>query len=53
MFSLAAVVNLTIRATRLISGGIILVSTGRNIVSVGLIHPVTIHKVSFSTQSSW
>ena len=52
MFSFLAGVNFSIRATRLISGGIILASTGRNIVSVGLIPPVTIHNVSFSTHSS-
>ena len=52
MFSFVAVVNVAICATRLITGGVILASTGRNIVSVGLIHPVTICNVSFSTQSS-
>ena len=36
MFSFAAVVNLAIHATRLISGGVIPASTGRNIISVGL-----------------
>ena len=52
MFLLAAVVNLAINAICLISGGVIPASKGRNIVSVGLIHPVTIRNVSFSTQSS-
>ena len=52
MFSLAAVVNLAIHATCLISGGVIPASTGRNIASVGVIHPVAIHNVSFSTQFS-
>ena len=47
MFSLVAVVNLAICATRLISGGVIPASTGRNIVSVYLIHPVIICNKSF------
>ena len=45
MFSLVADINLAICVTSLISGGVIQASTGRNIVLVGLIHPVTICSV--------
>ena len=49
MLSFAAIVNLAICATRPITGSVIPASMGRSTVSVGLIHPVTIFKVSFST----
>ena len=35
------------------SGGVIPASTGRNVVSVGLMHPVIIRIVSFSAMSSF
>ena len=39
--------------TCLMSGGVIPASTGRNVVSVGLMHPVIIRIVSFSATSSF
>ena len=40
-------------ASRLMSGGVIPASTGRNVVSVGRMHPVIIRIVSFSATSSF
>ena len=39
------------RASRLMSGGVIPASTGRNVVSVGRMHPVIIRIVSLSATS--
>ena len=50
---LAVAVSFATRASRLMSGGVIPVSTGRNVVSVGRMHPVIIRIVSFSAPSSF
>ncbi len=50
---LAVAVILATHASRLMSGGVIPASTGRNVVSVGLMHPVIIRIVSFSATSSF
>ena len=50
---LAVAVILATHASRLMSGGVIPASTGRNVVSVGLMHPVKIRIVSFSAMSSF
>ena len=41
------------RASRLMSGGVIPATTGRNVVSVGRMHPVIIRIVSYSATSSF
>ena len=51
MLFLAVTASFATRASRLMSGGVIPASTGRNVVSVGCMHPVIIHIVSFSATS--
>ena len=50
---MAVTVSFATRASRLMSGGVIPASTGRNVVSVGRMHPVVIRIVSFSATSSF
>ena len=50
---MAVAVILATHASRLMSGGVIPASTGRNVVSVGRMHPVIIRIVSFSATSSF
>ena len=49
---LAVAVCLATRASCLMSRGVIPASTGRNVVSVGRMHPVIIRMVSFSATSN-
>ena len=50
---MAVTVSFATRASRLMSGGVIPASTGRNVVSVGRMHPEVIRIVSFSATSSF
>ena len=50
---LAVSVSLATRASRLMSGGVIPASTGKNVVSVGRMHPEMTRIESFSATSSF
>ena len=49
MLFLAVAVSFATRASRLMSGGVIPVSSGKNVVSVGRMHPVQLLSVDFAT----
>ena len=50
---LAFAVSFATRASRLMSAGVIPASTGKNVVSVGRMHPVMIHIESCSATPSF